>query len=255
MEITFQIQPGRRDLDVLFFWWLTVSADPPVSLTDLYIPELYYDFIYVAAGEIQVFNPARGTSFNLPRQTLKTLHTHPVELTYTLPLQLFGTRLNMSFAETYPGNLHPADSFLKMDWIATNPSNLPAFAASISANLQDCRSPRYPQPLMTPALEETSWLASYSPRHKRRLYRATYGISRKEIMAISNVHSFLEQTCSFEEPAPRIIQHIDHRVFYDQPHLNRAFKQLIGFSPLEYFQASSILQDKLMAASYNTNPA
>jgi AraC-like DNA-binding protein len=40
-------------------------------------------------------------------------------------------------------------------------------------------------------------------------------------------------------------------VYYDQPHLNRAFKKLTGFSPVEYFQANSILQDNLMSASYN----
>jgi methylphosphotriester-DNA--protein-cysteine methyltransferase len=44
---------------------------------------------------------------------------------------------------------------------------------------------------------------------------------------------------------------VNAEVFYDQPHLNHTFKKLTGFSPVEYFQANSILQDNLMSASYN----
>jgi methylphosphotriester-DNA--protein-cysteine methyltransferase len=105
--------------------------------------------------------------------------------------------------------------------------------------------------MLSPSLEESEWLAHYSPRHKRRLYRSTFGISKKEMKAIQNVHTFLGQTCDFSTPNPRIIEHIDSDVFYDQPHLNKAFKKMTGLSPLEYFQTSSILQDNLMAASYN----
>jgi AraC-like DNA-binding protein len=42
-------------------------------------------------------------------------------------------------------------------------------------------------------------------------------------------------------------------VFYDQPHLNHAFKKMTGLSPVEYFEHNSILQDNLMSASYNEN--
>ena len=62
---------------------------------------------------------------------------------------------------------------------------------------------------------------------------------------------FLEKSCDFTVEYPRIIQHVDAEVFYDQPHLNHAFKRMTGLSPLEYFEANSILQDNLMAASYN----
>jgi methylphosphotriester-DNA--protein-cysteine methyltransferase len=68
------------------------------------------------------------------------------------------------------------------------------------------------------------------------------------------VHLFLEQTCDFTSQNPRIIQHVNAEVFYDQPHLNHAFKKMTGLSPLEYFETNSILQDNLMAASYNENP-
>jgi hypothetical protein len=67
------------------------------------------------------------------------------------------------------------------------------------------------------------------------------------------VHSFLEQNCDFDAEYPRIIQHVNAEVFYDQPHLNHTFKKLTGLSPLEYFEVNSILQDNLMAASYNEN--
>jgi len=94
-------------------------------------------------------------------------------------------------------------------------------------------------------------LIHYSPRHKRRLYALIFSLSRKELMGVRNVQSFLEQTCDFASQNPRIIQHVDPEVFYDQPHLNRSFKKMTGFSPLEYFEANSILQDNLMSASYN----
>ena len=103
------------------------------------------------------------------------------------------------------------------------------------------------------ALEESGWLVSFSARHKRRLYKSTFGISKKELWSIQNVHSFLEQNCDFDAEYPRIIQHVNAEVFYDQPHLNHAFKKMTGLAPLEYFEESSILQDNLMAASYNEN--
>lgn len=61
---------------------------------------------------------------------------------------------------------------------------------------------------------------------------------------------FLEQTCAFTQN-PRIIGYVNPDVFYDQAHLNHVFKKMTGRSPVEYFEASSILQDNLMAASYN----
>jgi methylphosphotriester-DNA--protein-cysteine methyltransferase len=105
--------------------------------------------------------------------------------------------------------------------------------------------------MLAPGLEETDWLKEYSARHKRRLYRSTFGLSRKEMLRIRSVHTFLEEECDFGVRSPRIIAHLDPEVFYDQPHLNRAFKKMTGLSPLEYFQVGAVLQDNLMAASYN----
>lgn len=125
------------------------------------------------------------------------------------------------------------------------------FASQITEHIQKHRTKKWPYPMFLPTLEESGWLVNFSPRHKRRLYKATFGLTRKEIQNIRNVHSFLEQTCDFASQNPRIIQHVNAEVFYDQPHLNHTFKKLTGFSPVEYFQANSILQDNLMSASYN----
>ena len=105
--------------------------------------------------------------------------------------------------------------------------------------------------MLKPSLVETDWLAAYPPRHKRRLYKSVFGLSRKEMQAIANVHQFLAQTCDFVAETPRIVEHVNTELFYDQPHLNNAFKKMTGLSPLEYFEANSILQDNLMAVSYN----
>ena len=105
--------------------------------------------------------------------------------------------------------------------------------------------------MLTASLEETDWLAAYSPRHKRRLYKAIFGISTKEMRAIDNIHQFLTQTCDFAAQTPRIVEHVNADLFYDQPHLNNAFKKMTGLSPLAYFEVNSVLQDNLMAASYN----
>jgi methylphosphotriester-DNA--protein-cysteine methyltransferase len=100
-------------------------------------------------------------------------------------------------------------------------------------------------------LDESDWLVHFSARHKRRLYKTIFGASRKELQNIHNLHSFLDQACDFSSENPRIIQYINAEVFYDQPHLNHSFKKMTGFSPVEYFEANSILQDSLMSASYN----
>jgi methylphosphotriester-DNA--protein-cysteine methyltransferase len=83
------------------------------------------------------------------------------------------------------------------------------------------------------------------------LYKSIFGISRKELLGIQNIHSFLEQACDFASNNPRIIQHVPPDVYYDQPHLNHAFKKITGLTPIEYFEQSSMLQDNLMSASYN----
>jgi AraC-like DNA-binding protein len=245
MNITFQKKPGDPTLGTAFFWRMTIEGARPFSLTDHFIPELFYDYFYIHAGAIE------HNDSNLPRQTLKTLHTRPLTFTFSTPLILYGVRLSLSFAESYSQSKLENNSFLTPCWLTEPPQSLGEFETAVTTRLQTNRQPQNPYPMLTPAKEETNWLAAYSPRHKRRLYKATFGLSRKELDSIHSIQAFLEQTCDFAAENPRIIEYVNPEIFYDLPHLNHAFKKITGFSPLAYFEASSILQDNLMAASYN----
>jgi methylphosphotriester-DNA--protein-cysteine methyltransferase len=157
----------------------------------------------------------------------------------------------LKFAESFwEENIQP-NFLLKQQWADKNINNLEAFSSQVAEFIQQRQTRRNPYPMFKSALDESDWLVNFSPRHKRRLYKATFGLSRKELMNIQNIHSFLEQTCDFASENPRIIQHVNPEVFYDQPHLNHTFKKMTGFSPVEYFEAQSVLQDNLMSASYN----
>jgi hypothetical protein len=145
----------------------------------------------------------------------------------------------------------PANAFAAQAWVRRKPKNLGDFASQVSAHLQAHRRRKTPYPLLADGLTESGWLASYSPRHKRRLYQSVFGISRQALEGIEGLHAFLAQACDFGAGRPRIIGHVNPDVFYDQPHLNHTFKRLTGLSPLAYFEASTLLQDNLMAASYN----
>jgi AraC-like DNA-binding protein len=192
----------------------------------------------------------QGKRFNLPQQALKTIHTYPLTFVFSVPLALYGARLSLKFAESFWEEIQP-NSFSGQEWAAKDTGDLDAFASRVVEYLEGHRASKMPHPMLSSDLDESAWLVHYSPRHKRRLYRTAFGLSRRELQNIRNVQSFLEQTCDFASRNPRIIQHVNPEVFYDQPHLNRTFRKLTGFTPLEYFQASSILQDNLMSASYN----
>ncbi len=250
MNISFKKQPGDSSLGIAFFWMLTIETQSPVTITDHFIPELFLDYFFLHQGKIKLVNP-RGNKTSLPQQTLKTIHTHPLTFSFSTPLTLFGTRLSLRFAESFWEENIQSNSFLKQKWADKNTNDLTSFATQVKTHLQKHQARKSPYPLLTPTLEESSWLVNFSPRHKRRLYKATFGLSRKELMNIHNIHSFLEQTCDFASENPRIIQHVNPEVFYDQPHLNHSFKKMTDFSPVEYFEANSILQDNLMSASYN----
>ena len=252
MKITFQKQKGDSVLDIAFTWTMTIRADAPLTITDHFIPELFYDYFYVKEGKVRCVDETEGIEFPLSSQTLNMLYTHPLKFVFSAPLVLFGARLSLRFAESFWGEMK-ANCFLEQDWVGAEAENLEAFTSQITEYVQKHRSNKSPYPLLSPTLEESGWLVNFSTRHKRRLYKSTFGISKKELWSIQNVHSFLEQNCDFSAEYPRIIQHVNAEVFYDQPHLNHAFKKMTGLSPLEYFEANSILQDNLMAASYNEN--
>jgi AraC-like DNA-binding protein len=213
---------------------------------------LFLDYFFTKKGQFQCVDKTLGTKYTVPQQAIKTIHTHPLRFFLSTPLVLFGARFSLRFAESFWQAMQ-ANSFLEQRWVSKHTNDLEAFTIQVTEYVQEHRTKKWPYPMLLPSLEESAWLVNFSPRHKRRLYKSTFGLTRKEIQSIRNVHSFLEQTCDFASQNPRIIQHVNPEVFYDQPHLNHTFKKLTGFSPVEYFQANSILQDNLMSASYNEN--
>jgi AraC-like DNA-binding protein len=166
-------------------------------------------------------------------------------------LVLFGARLSLSFAETFWEPRVGANTFWEQAWVGEQPRNLAAFAAQVTRYIQAHRARKCPYPMLGLGLDESDWLRSYSPRHRRRMYLSVFGVSRQAMERVRGVHIFLEQLCDFERRMPRILGHVDPDVFYDQPHLNRVFKKMTGLAPLEYFGTPAPLQDNLMAASYN----
>ena len=252
MKITFQKQKSDPALGIAFAWMMTIRADLPLTVTDQFIPELFYDYFYIKEGEVKCVDETEGIEFPLPPQTLKTLYTRPLKFVFSTPLVLFGARLSLRFAESFWGEMK-ANCFSEQRWVRGDADDLESFTSQITEYIQTHRVNKSPYALLSATLEESGWLVNFSARHKRRLYKSTFGVSKKELWSIQNVHSFLEQNCDFDAEVPRIIQHVNAEVFYDQPHLNHAFKKMTGLSPLEYFEANSTLQDNLMAASYNEN--
>jgi hypothetical protein len=254
MDITFQKRHGEPSLGISFFWKLAIDTKIPTAITDHLIPELYFDYLFIKTGNIKCQDPIQGVKFRLPRHTLKTIHTYPLTLAYSTPIVLYGVRLSLEFAASFWEEMK-ANRFLKQAWVRKETDNLDSFQSQVVDYLKQYQLKKLAYPMFSSDLEESAWLVNFSARHKRRLYKTTLGVSRKELQNIHNVHSFLEQTCDFASQNPRIIQHVNPEVFYDQPHLNRTFKKMTGFSPVEYFQENSILQDHLMSASYNENPS
>jgi len=251
LKTSFRKIAGIPSLGILFFWKLTLGADAHGPILDRFIPELFYDFFYIQQGRVECRGPLHEGSTPLASQSLKTLHTQPLTLCFTAPLVLFGVRFSLQFAESFWDLDLPSDQFLAQSWVEPGTDQLPSFAQQVTRTMHKRRVKRVAGPLLSPALRETEWLTRFSPRHKRRLYKTIFGVSRKEIGAIQGLHAFLGQACDFSSRSPRIIEYIDDTVFYDQPHLNHKFTRMTGLTPLEYLQASSILQDNLMAASYN----
>jgi len=250
MRITFQKQGGDPEAGIEFFWRLALDEAASQTVSDLLIPELYFDFFYVRCGGMWYMGAGGAVARQLPPQLLRTIHTRPLTLTLQTPLTVYGARLTLSFAELYWAGDLPANALLAQEWV-TAPNDLEAFAAQVSRTIADNRIRRTDWPLVSQSLEESDWLAAYSPRHKRRLYRSAFGVSRRELESIRNVHRFLGQSCEFDAHYPRIADYVNTDVFYDQPHLNSAFKRLTGLSPLAYFETGSLLQDNLLAVSYN----
>ncbi len=251
IKTSFKKLPGDPEVGTSLYWELTLEADAHGVVSDRFVPELAYDFFYIKEGAVRVVDSSLGEQLPLGPQSLKTIHTQPLTLSLVPPLVLYGVRLPLQFAESYWGQELPANRFLDQDWVAAGTDGLDSFARQVSRTLRERRASRAGGPMLTPTLQETQWLSHYSPRHRRRLFKGVFGISQKELRAIQGLHAFLGQACDFASGRPRIIEHIDAEVFYDQPHFNRLFRKLTDLSPLEYLMDTSILQDNLMAASYN----
>jgi len=253
MKVSFRKLPGDPSQGILFFWMLSMDASPPNLVVDQFIPELFFDFLFIRAGRVLCVDKITGDEFSLPPQSLKTLFTRPLMFRFSTPLMLFGARFALDFAGSFLVEMK-ANSFLEQAWVRKDTKRLENFKSQMEGRFRSQQEGKFPHPLFSSGLDESSWMANFSSRHKRRIYQSVFGLSRKDLRNIANLHVFLEQACDFTADNPRIIQHVNPDVFYDQPHLNHSFKKMTGVSPVEYFQASSILQDRLMAASYNEIP-
>ena len=253
MNISFQKQSGEKSLGVDFFWRLEIRSKPASVLIDKFIPELCLDYFYVKVGTVKYHDHTTGEFIPVPRQALKSLHTHPLVFEFSTPIILYGARLALNFATCFWGEM-TANSISEQNWTSKKIANLDDLSVQVKNFIREHKVNKFLYPMFSSRLHESDWLIHYSPRHKRRLYKDVFGISRKDLVNIQNLHMFLEQTCDFGINNPRIIQHVTPDVFYDQPHLNHAFKKMTGLSPVEYFEHNSILQDNLMSASYNEKP-
>lgn len=253
MRVTFQKKRGDRTLGIEFFWKFTIESKNRSLVFEHFIPELFFDYFFIQRGSVQCIDLVTGKKTVLPQQSLKTVHHRPIQFRFSAPLVMFGVRLSLAFAESFWEEAN-ANTMLDQEWVEQDPDSLEAFSRQVLATVKSNRRQKVPGPMFSAGLQESKWLVHYSLRHKRRLYKYVFGLSRKELLNIRNMQAFLEQTCDFASRNPRIIQHINPEVFYDQPHLNRLFKRMAGLSPLEYFEANSTLQDNLMSASYNESP-
>jgi len=252
MKVSFQKKRGDQSLGIEFFWRFAIESNSRIPVHEHFIPELFFDYFYIKAGRVLWIDPATGKKTALRQQTLKTIHHRPLQFQFSPPLVVFGARLSLAFAESFWEGAK-ANTLLNQSWVKGDVKSLEDFARQISATVKTKRHQKFPRPMLLSGVQEANWLVHYSPRHKRRMYASTFGLSRKELLNIRNMQAFLEQTCDFATRSPRIIQHVNPQVFYDQPHLNRLFKKMTGVSPVEYFETNSILQDNLMSASYNEN--
>lgn len=253
-RVLFRKREGDPDLALALTWELVLDGPAESSVTDLFIPELFFDFFFVRSGQVSVTSPSHSAPFLLPEQSLKTLFGRQIVFDFSLPLQLFGARFDLRFAESYWGDDLGGSQFVAAPWVAPETSRLESFAEQVADRVLDNRRASVHRKLLNDDLSETTALAPFSTRHKRRLVHDTYGCSRKEMLSIRNMHGFLTEPCFIENDAPRLVDHVGSDRYHDQPHLNRAFKSRTGMAPLDYLRASSTLQENLMAVSYNESP-
>ncbi len=250
MKASFRKLSGHSDVGGVFHWQLSLTAAETDVIEELFIPELFYDVIVLNAGTV-TYAIGDGDWQPLPRACVKTIQTAQFRLRFQGRIKLSGTRLPLCFAERLNLNL-AANQLVPLQWGTDCECVLSEFASEFEAFLDEQATKGLSNSLLNNALQETTWFQQYSARQKRRYYQKIFGISQKELRKIQNMHKFLGQACYFStRDDPRILDNVSAGDYYDQPHLNRTFRELTGLTPVEYFQITSVLQDNLMAASYN----
>ena len=239
MQISFKKLPASPTDGIALFWKFVIQAKSPVVIQDYFAPELFFDYFFIKQGAVRYMAGAQGRAFKLPQQALKTIQTRPLTFEFSTPLTMYGARLSLPFAESFWGELK-ANQFVKQAWVEDD-AGFESFAKQVTARLKTHQRKKLAYPMLSSDLNESNWLTHYSARHKRRLYASVFGVSRTDLLNIRNVQLFLAQACDFASHSPRIIQHVNPDVFYDQPHLNRLFKKMTGFSPVGYFEVGSLL--------------
>jgi hypothetical protein len=101
-------------------------------------------------------------------------------------LVLFGARLSLSSAEHFWEARLLANALTEQAWVDRPPKSLGTFAAQVAAFVRRHQARKCPYSLLGPGLEESAWLKTYSPRHKRRLYSAVFGVSRQALDRIAS---------------------------------------------------------------------
>ncbi len=250
MNITFRKQPGLNQYGIAFFWEMQITSDDERTFQDTLIPELFFDFFCIQEGQITQ-RDLQGNNVNAYSNSfIKPIFTQPLLFDYHLPIRCFGARLTPRFVAGFTKNLGQPNTLSTADWFPDFSEDLKQFGIHFEHTIKahwDDTAVAY----LTPTLEETAQFKTYSPRHKRRLFKKRFGISQKEMGNIQKVHAFLAQSCDFSSDNPHIIDYLDDDHFYDQSHLNHTFKKMTGLSLLDYFDENTVLQDNLMAVSYN----
>jgi hypothetical protein len=60
MNISFQKKPGNPALGITFFWRREIKAKSSITITDHFIPELFFDYFFVREGKLRCSDEARG---------------------------------------------------------------------------------------------------------------------------------------------------------------------------------------------------
>ena len=81
---------------------------------------------------------------------------------------------------------------------------------------------------------------AFSSRHLNELFRKAYGISPKEFEKIVRFQNILIQL----EQNKRIADAAIEAGYYDQSHLLKEFRSLVGITPKMYIQKKRLLMEK-----------